>query len=369
MSKVMMQLAVGTIRALYVPFRALRLRKKITFISRQDDRPSADIRMLSGCLKEKCPDVECVVLARKLEGTNPVGYGFHMLRQMKHIATSRVVVLDGYCIAASVLKHKKETRIIQMWHALAAIKQFGYQVLNRPSGRSSEVAEIMCMHKNYDYIIAPSEATGRFYCEAFDADPDILRYYGLPRIDLLKEEDEEFAAKVRSEYGFDDGKELILYAPTFRKGRDIDAAPLIQAAEEEGFHIVVKLHPLFDDGSYHAANKYSSYEWLKVCDRVITDYSALGIEAALAGKPVYFYTYDAEEYREEVGLNIDPEIEMPWATAGNIDELMKLLIEEYDNEKEAVFLNKYVSVPTDGCTERLAGFLTEVLTGDKEWKK
>ena len=361
MKTVMMKTAVGAMRAMYVPFKALRVKTRIAFISRQTDRPTEDIRMLSDCIRKKRPDAECVVLSRKLEGTNPVAYGFHMLRQMKYLATSSVVVLDGYCIAASVLEHKQETIVVQMWHALAAIKRFGYQALDMPSGRSSETARIMRMHRNYDFVVAPGEETGRFYCEAFDVGPEKLRYYGLPRVDLIKTEDEAFAAEVRREYGFDDGREVILYAPTFRKGRKVDAGPVIRAAEKEGFHIVVKLHPLYDDGSDYVDRKYSSYEWLKVCDRVITDYSAIGVEAALTGKPVYFYTYDIEEYREEIGLNIDPETEMPWAAARNTESLEELLREQYDSDKEKAFLDKYISVPTDRCTERLADFLIGLL--------
>ena len=73
-----------------------------------------------------------------------------MLTQMYHIATSKVVVLDGYCIAASVLNHKPDTKIVQMWHALGTIKKFGYQVLGTEEGSDPDVARIMRMHKNYD---------------------------------------------------------------------------------------------------------------------------------------------------------------------------------------------------------------------------
>ena len=356
-----LKLAVWMLRAVYVPFSALRVKNRITFISRQSDRPSADIRMLSASIKEKCPRADCVILARKLEGTNPIGYGLHMLSQMKHLATSRVVVLDGYCIAASVLKHKKETAVIQMWHSLAAIKKFGYQTLDMPSGRSSKIAEIMCMHRNYDCVIAPGERTGTFYCEAFDVEEERLRYFGLPRIDLIRTEDEAFAQEVKAEYGFGDGREIILYAPTFRKGRKVDARPLIKAAEEEGFHIIVKLHPLYDDGSEYVDRKHNTYDWLKVCDRVITDYSAIGIEAALTGKPVYYYIYDIDEYRNEVGLNIDPEKEMPWAAARDTETLREMLRNDYDTDKERAFLEQNISVPVDNCTERLADFLTGFL--------
>lgn len=36
-----------------------------------------------------------------------IKYVGEMFRQMKALATSKVVVLDGYCILASMLKHKR----------------------------------------------------------------------------------------------------------------------------------------------------------------------------------------------------------------------------------------------------------------------
>ena len=39
-----------------------------------------------------------------------------------------------------------------MWHALGKIKQSGYQTLGKASGRGAEMAHLMKMHENYDYI-------------------------------------------------------------------------------------------------------------------------------------------------------------------------------------------------------------------------
>ena len=69
------------------------------------------------------------------------------------IARSRVIIVDGYNIPTSMLKHKKNTTIIQIWHALAAVKKFGYQSVGYADGINPKLAKVLEMHKNYDYVI------------------------------------------------------------------------------------------------------------------------------------------------------------------------------------------------------------------------
>ena len=103
--------------------------------------------------------------------------------------------------------------------------------------------------------------------------------------------------------------------------------------------------------------QYSSYEWLRVCSRVITDYSALGLEAALTGKPVYFYLYDVREYLQSVGLNIDPRQEISAACAESGPELKRLLSEEYDTEALEKFRDRFITIDTDHCTQKLGEYI------------
>lgn len=42
-----------------------------------------------------------------------------------------------------------------------------------------------------------------------------------------------------------------------------------------------------------------------MADYVVTDYSAITIEAAALEKQIYFYVYDYEQYCESNGLNLD----------------------------------------------------------------
>ena len=43
-----------------------------------------------------------------------------------------------------------------------------------------------------------------------------------------------------------------------------------------------------------------------MADTVISDYSGAAAEAALLGKPVYFFVPDTERYSSECGINVNP---------------------------------------------------------------
>ena len=58
MKKAILKTGVACLKIAYAPIRKGRVRDRITFISRQSDVPSMDIRMLADKLAEKHPDEE-----------------------------------------------------------------------------------------------------------------------------------------------------------------------------------------------------------------------------------------------------------------------------------------------------------------------
>lgn len=124
--KVIIVAAKAVLNLTYMLLKLFRTKNKITFLSRQSNVPSIDFKMLSEELKKQNPNVKIVMLTKKIEGNikNKILYAFHMFSQMYHVATSKVVVIDGYQIVVSVLKHKKSLKVIQIWHALGSLKKF-----------------------------------------------------------------------------------------------------------------------------------------------------------------------------------------------------------------------------------------------------
>lgn len=374
MKQVIINIGIFILKIIYMPLKCLKVKKQIVYISRQFNHANLDFKLLIEELEEIAPQYKNIVLAKRMEKgvINNIKYMLHMLKQMYYIATSKVVILDSYCIVASVLRHKKQTKIIQMWHALGAIKKFGYQTIGKQAGADSKIAKTMCMHKNYDYVLAPSETTKKYYEEAFNVDENRIKLIGLPRIDyVLKGKDVD---KIYEKHPILKEKENVLYVPTFRKGKKIKLNKLIQSFDTEKYNLIIKLHPL-DQKKYKYIQKdgvifedeFNSYELFDIADKIITDYSSLAIEASLLNKPIYFYTYDLEEYKEDPGLNFDFEKEpMGKYMAKTSEELLKLLEEEYDYSILAQFRNKYITVNTNNCTRQLSKSILELMKNEYE---
>ena len=87
----------------YSFYKRRKTENKIAFISRQSETPSTDFRYLINEIKTNYPQYKVVVLCKMIPASfgGKLKYLGEMRRQMKAMATSKVVVLDGYCILAS----------------------------------------------------------------------------------------------------------------------------------------------------------------------------------------------------------------------------------------------------------------------------
>lgn len=174
-------------RLFYVFFKLFPTQaNKILFLSRQTDASSIDFRMLQKELLKQNAKLKIKTMTKRIQKT-PKEIFFkntpQMFRQMYHLATAKVCIIDGYNIAVSTLKHKKALRVVQIWHSLGAIKKFGKA--SPKTAFEQKIAEIFHMHEGYDMIVCPSEASAGLFAEAFGYDEKAVRVCGLPRIDYL----------------------------------------------------------------------------------------------------------------------------------------------------------------------------------------
>lgn len=358
---------------------------RVAIISRESNEKTVDVRMLEEELLRRGIRVQTLCkLLTKDKSIKSLGYIGHVLRQEAAILRSDVVVLDTYCIPASMIPHGKGTKIIQMWHALAAIKKFGWQTVGMRDGSSEKVAKLMKMHKGYDYVVASSDITALHFCDALKVGLDKVVKEGLPRIDYIKSVSsgsrrDEVRAQIFAKYPKLEGsdKKTVLYVPTFRRNADVsrDTAALAVAIDEEKFNLVVKLHPVYrgSDISGEFPNvifddDFKSFDWLSVADIIISDYSSLVVESTLAEKPLYLYTYDIDEYRAGTGLNTDFDTEpiAPYVFRDPYD-LAAALDRPYDMDKLKAFRERYIDIDTGAaddenyCTAKLADFIESLI--------
>ena len=353
------------LRFLYLLFRPFKARNKVVMLSRESDTLPLDFRLLEKELRRRSPETEVVCFCRKMtKSINVFSYCWFVVRSLYHIATASVAVTDTYSIQLCVLPPKKGLTVVQIWHAVGAVKKFSYQCLDTHNGHSSKMAEQMCMHKNYDYILCTSEATRSIYVEAFHTPADRILVKGMPRVDYIQRVDPGIRKRFLKERPDLKGKKLLLYLPTFREGIDEGTEKLLHAAAgREDIALLVKPHPL---SNFHVprGNRpgpgWSTYDLMKVCDGIITDYSASSLEASLLHKPVYFYLFDYEAYKYNQGLNIDPSLEMPSAVSVEAASLLdKIQAGKYDLAALERFRNKYIQTADENNTENITRFLLE----------
>ena len=261
-------------------------KNKITFISRQSNEITLDFKLLTDDLK-KNRNLELVILCKRLESgvLNKIKYGLYIFKLMYHIATSKVVILDSYCIPICLLHHKKNLKVIQIWHALGSLKKFGYSSLDLEDGRSSKLAKVMKMHKNYDYILVSSKKCKKNFASAFGYQEDKMIVMSLPRVDYLlnKKVKENIVRKFFTIYeACNNQKKNILYCPTHRLHKKYNLDKIIKAVDYKRYNLLIKLHGgneyIYVDGKNINKAKEINFlglELLFVADYVITDYSAI----------------------------------------------------------------------------------------------
>ena len=356
---------------IYFIIKIFPTKNKIVMITRQSNNPTLDFMLLKEYFDENNSEVEVKIFSKKLESgiLSKLCYSIYILKMMYHLATSKVCVIDGYCIPVSILKHKKKLKIIQIWHASGAVKKFGYQILDKKEGSNSKIVKLMCMHKNYDYVISPSEITKDFLAEAFNIQREKIVKLGLPRLEYISNSKYDKSEEIYNEYPNLKEKENILYVPTFRKDSNTNLLEEILKTkiDEEKYNLIIKLHPLDNTDvpkKYLVDKKYTSFDLIKIADYIVTDYSALSIEASILEKPIFLLLNDLDSYKQDRGLNINLKSELSSFICESFVDLMdKIVKKEYNKDELINYKNKYIQVDEKNTIKNLANF---ILKGEQD---
>jgi CDP-glycerol glycerophosphotransferase len=235
---------------------------------------------------------------------------------------------------------------LQTWHG-TPLKKIG---LDNPRWRENPAARDKMVRDvaKWDYLVSQNAFSTEILRRAFGFDGEILET-GYPRNDVLNAPDRSrIRAALRRELGIADGQRAVLYAPTWRDD-DVDAAggyrfePALDlaqiAARLGGDHVLLlRLHymlaaALGELGPHvrnvsHLADIGALY---LAADVLVTDYSSAMFDFAVTGKPMVFYTYDLERYRDRTrGFYFDLESEAPGPICRTTEEVAAALLEASD---------------------------------------
>ena len=229
------------------------------------------------------------------------------------IVVSKYIFLDDFYPMIYALKLRKNTHLIQLWHAMGAFKTVGYSRMNKVGGPKST----SLTHKNYTGTIVSSESIRKNYAEAFGISIDKVHALGIPRTDIFF--DKKYGDRVKEcfykKYPQLLGKKVILFAPTFRGNGQktayynfdwFDFKKFSDKFKEE-YVCIFKLHPFIKSKPEYKIENDEFYvdmtsereinDILFITDILITDYSSVIFEYSFFKKPVIFFTPDLDEYK------------------------------------------------------------------------
>lgn len=305
------------------------------------------------------------------------------LRAVKDLADAGVIFVNDSSYFTGCLPLRRETRMIQTWHACGAFKKFGYSVAGKKFGSSKKQLDRFPLHRNYSYVTVSSPEVVWAYAEAFHMEGEQSRILpiGISRTDCFYQEDRirEAREKLKQVLEVDGGKKIILYAPTFRgkvadaKSPDVLNFRKMHEALGEDYIFLCKHHPFVkkrpqipEECSGYAldvTDAMSIEELLMVSDVCISDYSSLVFEYSLFERPMIFLAYDLEEYYDWRGFYYPYEEMTPGPVVRTTEEVidyLEHLEERFDRESVRQFRQKYMSACDGRATERLFQLIEKV---------
>ncbi|WP_335673711.1 CDP-glycerol glycerophosphotransferase family protein [Erysipelatoclostridium sp. AM42-17] len=270
--------------------------------------------------------------------------------------------LPGYVL-------KKPNQVyLQTWHG-TPLKKLAYDI-EVPKGttfyRSGMSEE--SMHetyaqdvKKYNYMISPSRFTTEVFQSAFRINKERLIETGYPRNDILSLYSQEDIIKIKKELDIPLDKKVILYAPTWRDNSFVAKGYTFklevnfdQWKKILGNDYVVIFKPHYLIVNDFDMSKYKGFVYpiepsqdisslYLISDILITDYSSVFFDYAILKRPIYFYMYDIEQYRDQLrGFYLDIYHDLPGEILDNEDDLLTKIVEQdYDYHKLESFNQRF----------------------------
>ncbi|WP_165350731.1 CDP-glycerol glycerophosphotransferase family protein [Ectobacillus funiculus] len=352
---------------LFMTFRIFPLRNKASFIMSYGENHF----YIYEEMKKQNVDCEVVFLYKSTfkyeldHYHNVKAYKFetlnilHMIKSVYHIATSRYVMIDNYFGFLSTVNFRAGVTCVQLWHAAGAIKQFG--LLTPSSQKRSRRAQqrFVRVYKNFHKVVIGSDALANVYIGAFGIAPEQMLRTGIPRTDLFfnQTQIEEISSGILKDNPGIIGKKVILYTPTFRDKElaefslQLDIEKMYQELKDE-YVLFIKLHPAIrnqidlKDMYAEFVYDYSFYpnvnDLFLVTDILVTDYSSTSFEFSLLKKPMIFFPYDLERYREKRGIIEDYHSLVPGPVVYTTKDLIQMIQKgSFDPERIEAFCEKW----------------------------
>jgi CDP-glycerol glycerophosphotransferase len=247
------------------------------------------------------------------------------------------------------VRKPKHVKLIQTWHG-TPLKKLGLDIKNvvMPGTNTERYHQNFVKEANrWDVLISPNTYSTNIFRQAFGYQNKIVEI-GYPRNDKLANPTKKEIKLLKQKLGIPLDKKVIMYAPTYRdnqffqKGKYSFELPFSLKEFQERFGsnavLLLRMHYLiansmdisgFEDFAYDVSSYADISELYLVSDLLITDYSSVFFDYAYLKRPILFYPYDYEIYKDELrGFYLDYQKDLPGKIAYNSVDLY----DEIENE-------------------------------------
>lgn len=241
----------------------------------------------------------------------------------KYISSSKYWIVNS--IMDECITKKKGQVYVQCWHG-TPLKRLRYDI--EVNGAVLNTIEEIRKRNDrdavkFDYFISPSKYCTEKFTSAFNlialGKKDIIIEEGYPRNDSLFNRNKKDVDKIKERLGIPKDKKVICYLPTFRDNQHTSgvgytynlAIDFDSLKKRFGKDYVILFKPHYFIANKIDLSKYknfvynvASYDEINdiylASDLLITDYSSVFFDYANLNRPVMFYMYDFDDYKNNL---------------------------------------------------------------------
>lgn len=332
-------------------------KNKILFLSYYGKQYGCSPKYLSEYIVKNYPEWKVVwafTEPEKYSITGIVKVRYLSINFFYELCRSRVLVTN-YRMTADYRKRRGQYYVMT-WHSSLRLKKIEGDTESTLPVNYVKMAK--ADSKKIDVLLSGCHFSDQIFKRAFWYDGPILKT-GTPRTDIFYAKDKDFIiTTIKKRMGINESLGIILYAPTFRKGDNLDSYNLdfdslinnISANTRIEWIVLGRLHPHL---SYYSTTilqgnhviDVTGYddiqELLLISDILITDYSSLMFDFAETRKPCFLYAPDIEDYQKnDRSLYFQLEA-LPFPVSQTQDELSKQ-IQNLDIVNYAKAINNFM---------------------------
>lgn len=275
------------------------------------------------------------------------------------------------------IRKRKGNVFLETWHG-TPLKRLVFDQEEVCGASPLHKQQFYRQSRDWDYLISDNGFSTETFKRAFLFHNEIVEC-GYPRNDVLYAPDKGARIiKLKDQLGIPKDKKTILYAPTWRddeyygKGEykfalKLDLHELKRQLGDE-YVLLLRTHYYIADsiditGIEDFAFNVSKYndisELYLISDLLITDYSSVFFDYANLRRPILFYTYDLEKYRDMLrGFYLDIEKEMPGPLLFTEEEVIAAIkditnIEKRYQDKYDEFYERFCHVDDGNASKRI----------------